>query len=565
MKNYCDGGEAILQACRDLGVDHIISSPGSEWAPLWEALARQKTGNKPGPNYIDCWHETLAVDMAIGYTQITGRMQAVVLHAGAGLLQGSAGIHAATLAEMPMLVMSGESLSYGENPQFDPSSQWYRSLSIVGGPHRLVEPIVKWATHAPTIHALYESLVRAGELAQRVPYGPTYLNIPVETMVQQWTVPEKFRTVPPAPKVQAQQEDIDRVAGLLARARHPVIVTAAAGRDPAAFAALVALAETVAAPVVEGRGCAYANFPKSHPLHAGCDIDRFLAETDLVLVVSCRVPWYPPGNRPTKATVVVVDANPLKAQMAYQNLQADHYLEGDLALSLRQLDAAVRAAGVDPGRRAERWERWRREHETREAALRAAEEQAAAQRPIDPLWLSGALRAAMPDDAIYLDETILHSNMLVEHLPWSRPQSYFYVPGGLGQGLGTALGVKLAAPERPVVLLIGDGSFLYNPVVQAFGASRSYNLPILVVVCNNGKYHAMKQNHLHYYPDGVAAGADLFHGVTIDGPDYAELGRPFGFHGRRVDDPAALTDALREGLAAVQDGKMSILNVVLNR
>jgi acetolactate synthase-1/2/3 large subunit len=96
MKQYCDGGEAILEAFRSLGLNYVISSPGSEWSPVWEALARQKVNQKSGPSYIDCWHETLAVDMAMDYTQMTGRMQAVLLHAGAGLLQGSAGMHSVT-------------------------------------------------------------------------------------------------------------------------------------------------------------------------------------------------------------------------------------------------------------------------------------------------------------------------------------------------------------------------------------------------------------------------------------------------------------------------------------
>src|ERR1700689_2508757 len=65
LKNYCDGGEAILEAFRNLGIDYILSSPGSEWSSVWEALARQKTGNRPGPTYFDLWHETIAVDMAI--------------------------------------------------------------------------------------------------------------------------------------------------------------------------------------------------------------------------------------------------------------------------------------------------------------------------------------------------------------------------------------------------------------------------------------------------------------------------------------------------------------------
>ena len=72
-RNTQDGGEAILEAFRNLGVDYIMSSPGSEWGPLWEALARQKVGNKAGPAYLSCWHETLAVNLAWGYTTVTGR------------------------------------------------------------------------------------------------------------------------------------------------------------------------------------------------------------------------------------------------------------------------------------------------------------------------------------------------------------------------------------------------------------------------------------------------------------------------------------------------------------
>ena len=87
-----DGGEAVLEAFRNLGVDYIISSPGSEWAPVWEALARQKLNETDGPAYINCWHETLAVDLALGYTRVTGKLQAVLLHAGVGLLQGGGGI-----------------------------------------------------------------------------------------------------------------------------------------------------------------------------------------------------------------------------------------------------------------------------------------------------------------------------------------------------------------------------------------------------------------------------------------------------------------------------------------
>jgi acetolactate synthase-1/2/3 large subunit len=217
LKNYHDGGEAILEAFRNLGVDYVISSPGSEWPSVWEALARQKRDGTPGPVYMDCGHETIAVTMASAVTNITGRMQAVLLHAGAGILQGAMAVGAARAMETPMIVMSGESLGYGE-ADFDPGSQWYRNLSIVGGPQRLLEPVVKWAQQAPAPETLYESVVRAGEMAQRQPKGPTYLCVPMETMLHPWLKPDALRTVPPAPKTQPTAAEIERVAAMIAKA-----------------------------------------------------------------------------------------------------------------------------------------------------------------------------------------------------------------------------------------------------------------------------------------------------------------------------------------------------------
>ena len=562
MKQYCDGGEAILEAFRSLGIDNIVSSPGSEWSPMWEGLARQKVNQKPGPRYIDCWHETLAVDMAIGYTQVTGRMQAVLLHAGAGLLQGSAGMHSALLAEVPMVILSGESLTFGEDPKLDIEPQWYRSLSIVGGPHRLVEPVTKWASQAASPHTLYEHVVRAGEIAQRIPRGPVYLNVPLEVMLQEWTPPEHPRKIPPVPRTRAKDADVERIAGLLIDARNPVILTDSAGRDPETFTALIELADLFGTPVGGGRGASFANFPKNHGLHLGSGIEPFLKGADLVLLVSCKAPWYPPSRKPTTATIVAIDENPLKGTMVYQSLQADHYLEGEVATSLHLLIEAAKAAGVGVAVHADRRARWQREHDRIVAAERAAEAQAKDGARIDPLALVGALREAMPTDAIYVEETITHAGMLQQHLPWTEPQSFFRVGGGLGQGLGMALGVKLGAPKRPVAALIGDGSFLYNPVVQSLGASKGNDLPIFIVVFNNGQYRAMQKGHLHHYADGVAQGADIWHGVTIDGPDYAELGKPFGFHGQRVDRPGELKGAIRTAMRAVEDGRTAILNLV---
>ena len=552
-----DGGDAILEALRNLGVDYIISSPGSEWPSVWEALARQKLEERPGPTYINCWHETLAVAMASGYTRMTGRMQAVLLHAGVGVLQGSMGIHGAYQGEVPMLVCSGESATYGEAPEFDPGPQWLRNLSIVGGPNRLVEPFTKWSSRVTSPQTLYETVARAGELAQRTPKGPAFLNVPIETMLEEWTPSSPLKHRPSAPVSHPDPEAVSRVADMICRAANPVIVADSAGRTAAGFNALVSLAESRAIPVFEGEGPAYNNFPKSHSLHHGYDLRREMERFDLFLVIGNRAPWYPPSAGPS-ATVVCIDEYPVKEYMVHQDLQADLYLEGSLPVTLAALDAAVREradapppgipAGPNPV-----WERYR--------ALEASRPSAS---PIEPGFLCNTLSEALPSNTVFVDETILHRAQILRRIAWDNPLSYMRPAGGLGQGLGIALGAKLAAPDRPVTALIGDGSFLYNPITQSLGVARESSLPILIVVFNNASYAAMKSLHLSFYPEGTSSQTGDFYGVDIPGPDYSELARPFGGHGERVQDPTRLRGALEEAQAVVDAGSVAIVDVALS-
>lgn len=564
LTNQQDGGEAILEAFRNLHVDYVISSPGSEWPPIWEALARQKIGGLKGPTYMDCGHETLAVGVAVGYTQVTGRMQAVLLHAGSGLLQGAMGLQGARAYEVPMLVMSGESLSYGELADFDPGNQWYRNLGVVGGPQRLIDSVVKWANQAPSPETLYQSVVRAGEMAKRVPPGPVYLNVPVETMMHGWTPPKRLRDTPEPPKTQPLPEDVEAVAALIAQAKCPVIIVESAGRDPEAVAALIEFAELMAIPVIEGRASAYANFPKSHPLHLGTNIAAVHKETDLALLVESRVPWYPPSDAPPNAKIISISENPIKEHMVYQAMEADVYLEGDVAHSLRLLAAALKKAGQSAGKHAERRKRWQDEHGKLMARRKATQDKAKDADTISTALLCRALNDVLPPDTIFCDETIVHSPIIRDLLEWDAPHSFFRIPSGLGQGLGITLGTKLAARERPVAMLIGDGSFLYNPVLPCLTFSKDQNLPILIVIFNNNKYEVMRRTHVQWYPEGVSASEKLHYGVHIENPDYSELAKWTGGTGIRVDKPAALKDALEKAYASIQAGKTAIVNVMLS-
>jgi thiamine pyrophosphate-dependent acetolactate synthase large subunit-like protein len=176
------------------------------------------------------------------------------------------------------------------------------------------------------------------------------------------------------------------------------------------------------------------------------------------------------------------------------------------------------------------------------------------------------LREELDADTIFVDETITHSRIVQKHLRWNEPDSWFYVQGGLGQGTGVALGVKIARPQQPVVFMVGDGSFLYNPIVQALMASKDMGLPLLIVIFNNRQYLSMKFNHLRFYPDGAAVARNDFDGVDLSSqPALSQFGGPFGIPGWEVSDPTELRGVIAEAKAAVAGGSTAIVNVAFGR
>ncbi|CAL9361232.1 Sulfoacetaldehyde acetyltransferase [Streptomyces sp. enrichment culture] len=559
-----DGGDAFVSAFTAAGADYLFCSSGSEWAPVWESLARRHRDGEPAPGYLDLTHETVAVGMATGYGLLRRRPQGVLLHAAPGLLQGSMAVHGALLAGVPMVVASSESTTYGDGPGQDPGGQWYRNLSVVGGPHQVAQPFTKWANEAAHISTLPTMITRAAELARRAPAGPAYLNIPLETLLEEWDGREAKPVVPPG-STHSSPEEADRVAQLIREAENPVVVTETAGREAGGFEALVAFAEAWDIPVVEPDSAVCANFPRTHPLHAGSDIGPWMTEADLILLVNCRAPFYPPSRRPSKARVVVIDQVPQRPHIAYQVLFADAYLEGDVTHTLRQL--TKRAKDLDEtavtARRAAQETRHTAEHE----AIAAAEAAAERSRGVDPVLVAATLRRLLSgQDGIVVDETITHSRTVRRHLRTDAPDSYFYVQGGLGQGIAVALGVRLAARERPVVLTVGDGAFAYNPVIPSYDAARSYGLPLLIVVFNNRVYKSMNLNHRRFYPEGAAAGTGEWLGTDLHRlPRLAAFAEPFGMHTETVDTTDVLAPALERALKAVAEGTTAVVDVLVTR
>jgi acetolactate synthase-1/2/3 large subunit len=390
--------------------------------------------------------------------------------------------------------------------------------------------------------------------------------VPVEVLLEPWSGNATTRKVAPPGRKVSPAEEVEQLAERLCAAANPILLTETAGRDADSFRALTELCELLAIPVIESQGAVSANFPRNHPMHLGSNAEPLSKSADLVLLVNCRAPWYPPSAAPDVPTICI-DEVPQRPHIVYQVLRADQYLEGSVADTLRSTLAAVKKRHPDPEIVAARRARHTEAHNKLTASLEQAERKSLARTDqIDAVRLVTELRELTSPDTLFVDETITHSRVIQQHLRLDEPDRYYYVQGGLGQGIAVALGIKLAAKSKPVVLVIGDGSFIYNPTLASLAAARDLQLPILIVVFNNRQYLSMKYNHLRAYPDGAAVNSGKFFGVDLaTQPDLAGFAKPFDMLGLTLHEPGALRQGLQAALVAVSQGQTAIVNVMLEK
>jgi acetolactate synthase I/II/III large subunit len=521
-----------------MGVECIFASPGSDWAPLWEALAGDATWSS---RYVSSRHEETAIGMALGYAKATGKLPAVVVHTTVGALHTTMIARAALHERIPMVILAGEVIGFAEPPAPKVGRQWLRVLTDLGGPARLMEGCVKWSFGLNTPDLLPHTLQRACQLAMSGPRGPVFVSVPTEYLLARMRA-----EAPPAALPQMPQASVGGIAEALNASRHPVIVTEEAGKDPAAVDALVGLAEALGAPVFEAWQPYYVNFPRQHPLYAGLLLEpEQIKDADTVLLVESVLPWHPPGAV-TDKKVLVLGEDPLHPRLPYWGFRADVVAAGEVAPALRSIAGKMKRR--PPGGK------FLKERERVQQGAR-----------IDTAWAAQSLNDVLPPDAIVVNETITHRLELHDHLDKLGPGSFFEASyGGLGVGLGLALGAKYAHPRRTVICTIGDGAFHYNPVIASFGAAQEHKLPLLVVLFNNAGYLSQKRDVSTYYPKGEAVRTGKYAGTAITpAPDYVKLAQAYGGFGLKAEAPAEVRPALLKGLEAVRNGQLALIDVVL--
>ena len=382
-------------------------------------------------------------------------------------------------------------------------------------------------------------------------------------------VGEAFEVQPPslsAAGLVAPGEELRAVADLLAAAENPLITTEFAGRTAEQQAALVTIAERLGAPVYEFIMPSFHNFPRTHPLSGRGPFEEVIGEADVILIAGSNAPWHPPLQALKPGTAVIHMAeDPLRPRAPYWGYATTHSLAGDVG---RNLAALAEALSEGPARKATRRDHWQARFAEQRKALAAEADKAAAEASdkVPAAELFRALHAALPEDAIAVDEIVSqimqYTHFLFEEKPIQQVRGW---QGALGTSLGMALGVKAAKPDQLVVAVIGDGAWHYNPVPAALGFSQEYGLPLLIVICNNAQYFSQTWNIYRYYPEGAAVGGGDFVGNVIHPmPDYYKAAEGYGGAGERVMRLEELSAAIQRGLAAVAGGRTYILDVMVD-
>ena len=564
---------AFLEALAEAGVRYIFANLGSDHPGLIEALARARVQGRQAdvPQLIVCPHETVALSAAHAYATVTRQPQAVIVHVDAGTQNLGGAIGNAMRGRVPVLIFAGAApfTVTGELP--GGRNEFIHWIQDVPDQRGIMRGYVKYDHEIRTGRNVKQLVYRALQIARSEPAGPVYLVGPREVMeepLEPYTVdPAQY---PPAGPAALTSETTREIANALAGASHPLIVTSYLGRNPDAVPALVELAELLAIPVLESAAFC-VNFPGDHPLHAGYQFttsaqNELLAAADVILVLDSDVPWIYATNRPAPdAAIYVVDMDPVKAGMAMWHVPARRIAGADSKVAVEQITQFVRdnvliEEGIVEVRRAVATDTSR----ARRAALDAQEQPEAG--VITPRHLTGCVRELLAGtDALILTEAITSYQVVAEHLRASRPGSLIGSGGGsLGWAGGGAVGAKLACPERTVVCLVGDGSFLFGVPSSAQWAARRYGTPALTVIYDNRGWAAPKFSTLQVHPDGAAAQADDFHVSFHPEADLPGVARAAGgAYGMTVSDPDELPHVLKDALAVVHGGRSAVVSVQL--
>lgn len=514
------GGAAVVQALEANGVDVVFGIPGTHNLEIYRYL----TGSPV--RHVTPRHEQGAGYAADGYTRSTGRPGVAVTTSGPGLTNICTAAATAYADSIPMLVISP------------------------GPPRGLERADIGWLHEAKDQQAhmdnLLERSVRVGsadEAAATINQAfarwrverprPVHLEIPLDVLEGEWAGADGFE-LPEVAAPQPSEQAVTEAVRLLRAAVTPVVVLGGGTRHAGAETRrLVELLDAPVVTTVNGKGV----IPESHPLSLGASIrfepaQRLVAEADTALLVGTEMGDSDLWGGVIRASGAVIRVD-IDARQLHKNIPATVGVHGDaatvVALLAEALEGDRTGSRVDGAGRA--------------SAARAEIDRAALLDGEPWQKVQEVLRSVLPPDVIVAGDSSQVSYYGTVHFwPMEAPGRFLYPPGyaTLGYGLPAGIGAKIGSPERPVIVLVGDGAFMFTAAELVTAAEQRLSIPVIVM--NNHGYGEIGDQM-----DGRAIPRLA---VDLTTPDFAALGRACGAHGERLTDLDGLAQAVQRALAA---------------
>ena len=546
------GKRALMEMLRAEGVEYIFGNPGTSEGPILDELE-----NYPDIRYMLSTQEGAAMGMADAYARYRGEPSFVNLHIETGLANGISLLANAAEGNTPLVLTSA-------NKDIRKLAEGRTNLV------EMVSQFCKWSAEVTHPDQVPGVLRRAFSEAKTHPMGPVYVAFSANALDDEADV-EIVPSHKTYGRIAPDTSAIDAAVSILADSENPVLIVGDGVGQSGASAEAVRLAEMLGAKVYASF-YSQVNFPTSHPqflglANPGMPAGKALLE-DTEAVVAVGTPVFPgyfyfSGSAlkadtrlihidsdatqigRTEPTDVGIVADPRTAMTALSD-----------ALELRMSGAAKESA---IGRAASVAEEKAAQDAAWQARLNARQDIS----PMSTERMMTEIAAALPDDAIIVDDSVTTRASVFGALDFDEPGSLLGITGGaLGWGMGGTMGVKMANPDRPVIGVIGDGSAMMT--VQALWTAANADIPVVYVICNNRAYRVLKLNMNLYKSEILQQENPTSEYIAMDFPtpfDIAAVAEAMGVYGRKVEDPAEIGAALRDALAL---GKPAVLDVSID-
>ena len=573
------GSDVIVEAIRELGIEYIALNPGASFRGVHDSLVNYLGNTKP--EMILCNHEEIAIAVAHGYGRAAGKPMVAFVHDIVGLLHSSMAIFNAWMAREGVIVLGGTGPVDANHRR--PWIDWIHTANVQGN---AVRDIVKWDDQPASVEASVESLIRAYHIVTTEPKGPVYVCFDTDVqegkLEQPFEMPD-FSKFPPPTRFNADPAGLDHVADLLMAAKNPAIIADFLGRNEASTAGLVRLAESLAVPVITG-GDLY-NFPTHHPLNATDSKNELLSEADVVVALDVydlqqiltRQNWATRTNEDIlRPDAKLVDIS--LRQLLVKSWADDHgalypteiQLAADTGLAIPALadiiERRLEDGSGNSGDIEERRSKITELHDSNVAKNRAIATEKASEHPLHLATIAQTLF-----DVVKSDDWVIGNGDL---RGWVQKLWDFNSPhqdmgarggGGLGQGLGHAVGVALANRDkgRLTVNIQSDGDMLFTPA--AIWTAVHHKIPMLIIMYNNRTYG----NDLgHQSTVAITRGRPEENktvGIDITDPnvDFVKLAQSFGAYAEgtveKAEDMEAAFERARKEV--VENGRVALVDV----